>query len=540
MIPQKVIRTMASSREPRSKRFRKIGCALSVVQPSPISHLKTKTSADLSRTVIVRSLFLEITMKPIIPSILAFLAISLAGCTSVSITEQSISPVPAEKSTAPIAITGYWEGELDIGQSIPIVIGFTFGQPDQEGILPAALHIPQQGLKEMKISASVEELSLHITMDALMASYEGTYDDESGIIEGTFTQMGQSLPLMLRRAQASVQRKMQEPVPPYPYISEDLRFPQLAEGFSLAGTITRPEGSGPFPAVVLVSGSGSQDRDETLFGHKPFLLLADTLTRAGIVVLRYDDRGFAQSEGDASLATTFDLAVDTESAVAYLKTLPYVDQASIGIIGHSEGAIIAPIVAHRNKDIAFVVLMAGSGVDGIATLEDQTAAILRAQQAPENYIEQTVAANLAIYAVVIDEQKSLEQRKEEVAHILASMGLPSAQVEAQLGTLFSPWYRTFLVLDPSRYLGGLSIPVMILNGTKDTQVSADLQVSAIEKALREGGNLRFTTKIYDGLNHLFQPAITGAVEEYGVIEVTMDPQVLADIAWWVTEGRLQL
>ncbi|MDD3940991.1 MAG: alpha/beta hydrolase, partial [Sphaerochaetaceae bacterium] len=158
----------------------------------------------------------------------------------------------------------------------------------------------------------------------------------------------------------------------------------------------------------------------------------------------------------------------------------------------------------------------------------------------ENYIEQTVAANLAIYAVVIDEQKSLEQRKEEVAHILASMGLPSAQVEAQLGTLFSPWYRTFLVLDPSRYLGGLSIPVMILNGTKDTQVSADLQVSAIEKALREGGNLRFTTKIYDGLNHLFQPAITGAVEEYGVIEVTMDPQVLADIAWWVTEGRLQL
>lgn len=470
--------------------------------------------------------------------IIGILAILFTGCVATEVNSLEIDHM-SEQTSASMP-SGYWEGELDIGQKSALVIGFSFDGANQDGTISTTMHIPQQGLKGMEVSATFEHDTLRIAIDALQASYEGTGDAESGLIEGTFTQMGQSIPLRLRKTEASVQRKMQDPVPPYPYLAEDIRFTQQKEGFLLAGTITRPKGSGPFPAVVLVSGSGSQDRDETLFGHKPFLVLADALTRAGIVVLRYDDRGFAESAGDASAATTLDLADDAQAAVEYLKSLSYVDTTSIGIIGHSEGAIIAPIVARRNKDVSFLVMMAGSGVDGIATLKDQTAAILRAQKAPEAYIEQAVASNLAIYALVKDEQKSLEQRKAEVGVMLLSMGLTQAQVDAQAGALFSPWYRTFLTLDPSGYLGGLDIPVMILNGSKDTQVSASLHVPAIERALREGGNQRVTTKVYDGLNHLFQPAQSGSTEEYGIIEITIDPQVLADIPWWISEGRHQL
>lgn len=317
-------------------------------------------------------------------------------------------------------------------------------------------------------------------------------------------------------------------------------FTQKPEGFLLAGTITRPVGEGPFPSVVLISGSGAQNRDEELAGHRPFLVLADALTRSGIVVLRYDDRGFAESGGDASAATTLDFADDAESAVAYLKTLSYVDASSIGVIGHSEGAIIGPIVAQRNNDLDFLVLMAGPGVTGMEVLEDQTAAILRAQQAPEEVIAQAVSTNMAIYATVLDESLTLEERKASVLQTLVSLGLPSDAGKAQIGALFSPWYMTFLVLNPATYLQQLDIPVMILNGTKDTQVSALLHVPAIEAALLSGGNTRYTTKVYEGLNHLFQPAMTGSPEEYASIATTIDPQVLQDIASWIVNDRLQL
>ncbi|HCJ94875.1 MAG TPA: alpha/beta hydrolase, partial [Sphaerochaeta sp.] len=244
--------------------------------------------------------------------------------------------------------------------------------------------------------------------------------------------------------------------------------------------------------------------------------------------------------GDASDATSVDFADDAESAVNHLKTLPYVDAGNIGLLGHSEGAIIAPIVAQRNPGLAFLVLMAGSGVDGVAVLEDQTAAILRAQQAPEPYIAQAVEANMAIYAMILDESRTLEERKEAVLQTLLTFGLPEDQAKSQLSALFSPWYMTFLALDPSDYLKDLAMPVMVLNGTKDTQVSATLHVPAIEKALLDGGNTRYTTKVYEGLNHLFQPAETGAPEEYGTIETTIDPQVLEDISTWIVSERFQL
>ncbi len=469
--------------------------------------------------------------------VLALMIALNTGCTSMSedlpvSSTQSIVPT-METEVESTDLTGYWQGTLEVSPSATLVMGFTITS-SEEGAYDALLQIPSQGVKDMSVSSiRVEGTSLTIAMEALQASFSGTYERETARIVGTFVQMGQSLPLVLSLGEQQELTRPQDPKRPYPYLSEDMFFTQTTEGFQLAGTITRPEGEGPFPAVVLVSGSGPQNRDEALMGHRPFLVLADALTRSGIVVLRYDDRGFAQSGGDASSATTLDFADDAESAVQHLLSLPYVDAGNVGIIGHSEGAIIAPIVAQRNKEVDFLVLMAGSGVDGVAVLEDQSAAILRAQQAPEAIIEQTVRANRDIYATLLDESRTLQERKLAVLQALLSLGLPKESANAQISALFSPWYMTFLVLDPAFYLKDVDIPVMILNGTKDTQVSSSLNVPAIEAALLAGGNTRYTTKVYEGLNHLFQPAMTGSPEEYASIETTIEPQVLEDIASWI-------
>ncbi len=473
---------------------------------------------------------------------IAFLILIIAivtGCASMS-EESSGSPTPtdgpalAEENEA-IDLSGYWEGTLAISPVSSLTMGFVITGTE------AMLQIPSQGLKDYSVTSIRQEGALlTIEMEAMQASFSGTYDGATQQIVGTFTQMGQALPLVLSLSEQKEQSRPQDPQKPYPYISEDVFFTQSKEGFQLAGTITRPEGDGPFPAVILISGSGPQNRDEALMGHRPFLVLSDELTRSGIVVLRYDDRGFGESGGDASEATSLDFATDAESALTYLKGMPYVDSDNLGIIGHSEGAIIAPIVAQRDKDVDFLILMAGSGVDGVAVLEDQTAAILRAQQVPEPAIAQAVATNLAIYATVLDKSRPLEERKASVLQMLMSFGLPSEAAKAQISALFSPWYMTFLNLDPATYLQDLDIPVMILNGTKDTQVSASLHVPAIEEALLSGGNTRYTTKVYEGLNHLFQPATTGSPEEYALIETTLDEQVLQDISSWILEDRLKL
>ena len=463
--------------------------------------------------------------------LLGMLIALIPGCTTKTV-EQAIAPVPVEEERL-FDFSGYWEGSLAIGPTNSLAMGFTITSSG-EGTYEALLQIPSQGLRNFKVSSIHQEDNLlTIGMEQLQATFTGTYNPETQQIAGTFVQMGQSLPLVLDLGEVKENTRPQDPVKPYPYISEDMFFPQAPEGFRLAGTITRPEGDGPFPAVVLVTGSGAQNRDEELLGHRPFLVLADALTRSGIVVLRC---GAAMTVTHSSV----DFADDAESAVNHLKTLPYVDAGNIGLLGHSEGAIIAPIVAQRNPGLAFLVLMAGSGVDGVAVLEDQTAAILRAQQAPEPYIAQAVEANMAIYAMILDESRTLEERKEAVLQTLLTFGLPEDQAKSQLSALFSPWYMTFLALDPSDYLKDLAMPVMVLNGTKDTQVSATLHVPAIEKALLDGGNTRYTTKVYEGLNHLFQPAETGAPEEYGTIETTIDPQVLEDISTWIVSERFQL
>lgn len=461
----------------------------------------------------------------------------LTGCTSA--TEAYERPA-TESNTQFIDISGYWEGVLVVPRGTDLVLGFSLS--GQNNRYESTLSVPQQGIKSMDTSATVfDDGKLTIVMEALQATFTGTICPDGDGIAGTFSQRGYDIPLTLKKKEPpQPQQRIQDPVEPFPYVAEDVRFLQHPLNFMLAGTITRPPGDGPYPAVVLVSGSGSQNRDEEIMGHRPFLVLADALTRAGIVVLRYDDRGFAQSEGNAATATTVDLADDAESAVEFLRTQPYVDSGSIGIIGHSEGGIIGPIVAQRNSNVSFLVLMAGSGVSGISVLEDQTAAVLRAQGAPEEMIEHAVDMNMTVYHTILDESLSIDERKLHVSKLLRSAGLGQNEIEAQLATLFSPWYRAFLTLDPSSYLQKTDIPVLILTGTKDTQVSYSLHVPAIESALEAGGNSRFTTHVYEGLNHLFQPAATGTLEEYAVIETTIDPWVIQDIIHWILVERHQL
>ena len=464
----------------------------------------------------------------------------IIGC-STSIGEIPVESAPViEAQTGEVAmdLSGIWEGLLKVQPGVELKLLFII-EKTKDGYT-SMLNIPQQGVTGLPIDSTTFSASgeLEFVISSIKARFTGTLQALGGVamIEGTFEQSGFKFPLALAPSlQPMPAGKPQDPIPPYPYISEDVEFIQQPDGFTLAGTVTRPKAAGKYPAVVLVTGSGSQDRDEAIMGHRPFLVLSDALTKAGIVVLRYDDRGFAQSKGDASAATTMDFALDATSAFAFLTNQPYVDKTKVGILGHSEGGVIAPIVASNNQEVGFIILMAGTGVDGMEVLKDQTAAILRAQGAPEAYISQIVALNESIYRMIIEPSVDMEDQKQKVAAKLTSLGVGPEEVKAQIAALFSPWYRYFLMLDPADYLEKTRVPVLVLNGTKDIQVTSTLNVPAIEAALIRGGNTQSTTIVYEGLNHLFQPAQTGSVEEYASIEITIDPQVLNDIATWILQ-----
>lgn len=535
MIPRKVIPITELNREQRLKIFQMIGSARCVEPPSRIFHLKINISSLACRRTVhfYGPFFLEECMNRLLLVLIAMVMMTNFGCTTK--TEESMETVVQPAS--PIILEGYWEGDLAVQEQITLKLGFSITR-SQQGYT-AKLSVPQQGIKDLPIASTEydsETRFITFTIDTLQAVFSGTIETSTEpTITGTFEQSGMALPLILHKLESvpEIAARMQDPKPPYPYISEDVMFLQKIEGFELAGTITRPKENGRYPAVILISGSGQQDRDEAIMGHRPFLVLADALTRAGIVVLRYDDRGVGSSKGTLDTATSLDFADDAESALEYLTSLPFVDHERLGIIGHSEGGLIAPIIASRNSQVDFIVLMAAPGVDGIRVLEDQSAALLRAQGAPEAAIQQIVALNKQIYTIIIDESLPVEQRKAQVSQLLSLTGMTPEAIQNQLSALFSPWYMAFLTIDPAPYLSKVDIPTLILNGSKDTQVTASLNVPTIETILKESGNTEYTTKIYEGLNHLFQPATTGSVDEYASIETTIEPMVLEDIAEWI-------
>ncbi|MDH3225032.1 MAG: alpha/beta fold hydrolase, partial [Gemmatimonadota bacterium] len=349
---------------------------------------------------------------------------------------------------------------------------------------------------------------------------------------------------------AGAPTRPQDPEGPLPYHVEDVAFDNDDGGHRLAGTFTRPEGDGPHPAVILISGSGPQDRNEALVGHRPFLVLSDHLTRAGIAVLRFDDRGVGESTGDFATATSFDFASDVLAAVRYLTGRPDVDRDHIGLAGHSEGGLIAPIVATQTSDVAYIVLMAGPGVNGERILQAQSALISRATGLSEERIEVNAGYATRMYAVLKsdlssdDAMTALREIAEEQmagasAEELAASGITDENrdqvLQAQLGALNSPWFRSFLTYEPGETLEKVSVPVLAINGEKDLQVPYEENLREIEEALLRGGNTHYQIHAFPGLNHLFQQAETGHPQEYGSIEETWAPEAMELIAGWIKE-----
>ncbi|WP_452222907.1 alpha/beta hydrolase family protein [Lacinutrix chionoecetis] len=342
----------------------------------------------------------------------------------------------------------------------------------------------------------------------------------------------------------NAQNRPQEPKEPFNYTTEDVTFLNTkANNIELSGTLTLPNNIKKPTVAILISGSGPQDRNEALAGHKPFLVLADYLTNNGIAVLRYDDRGTAKSKGDFMSATTLDFATDAEAAVAYLKTRKNIDASKIGLIGHSEGGLIAPIVASNNKDVAYIVLLAGTGVDGKVILETQTRRAAELAGAPKVALDENEKLTNIIYGAV-QNNDDFESIKAEISSELKKYKAdnPTAQyaplitdefIEQQSNAIKSAWLQTFIKTNPQVYLEQTECPVLAINGSKDFQVLADLNLNAIESALEKGGNKDYTIKKLEGLNHLFQTAETGAAQEYATIEETFSPIALAVIKDWI-------
>jgi hypothetical protein len=363
-------------------------------------------------------------------------------------------------------------------------------------------------------------------------------------ITGTWMQSGMSLPLALKRTmKRPTAARPQTPGHPYPYQAEDVSYESLASGVRLAGTLTIPPGNGPFSAIILISGSGAQDRDETIFGHKPFLVLADDLTRRGFAVLRVDDRGVGGSTGSTMESTTEDLVQDVLAGVRYLKGRAEINAARIGLVGHSEGGLIAPLAAARSKEISFIGLLAAPGLPGDQILLRQTHDVLRSTGASDTDIERARATNARIYEMMKNEKDST-MLAQKVRAILTESGAGEsvdgqekepgsrAAIDGQIAMLTSPWFRFFVGYDPRPALRSVTCPVLVLHGEKDIQVAAAENQKEILKALREGGNSRVRATILPGLNHLFQSAQTGSIGEYGTIEETFAPAALEAIGSW--------
>jgi len=316
-----------------------------------------------------------------------------------------------------------------------------------------------------------------------------------------------------------------------PQSAQDVEFTNQAAGVRLSGTLTLPQGQGPFPAVILVSGSGPQNRDEEILGHKPFFVIADYLASRGIAALRYDDRGIGGSSGNFAAATTYDFAGDARAAVAFLSARPEIDPSKVGVVGHSEGGIIAALLGASDPAVSFVVMLAGPGIRGDKLLLSQNRALAEASGLDEGTIKEANLLNARLYAIAMEQGDEAETKAKIISALPAAVDGKTAGIIAD--QLLSPWIRTFLALDPSAALAALRIPLLAMNGTKDLQVPADENLKAIGLALDASGNKNYSLLELEGLNHLFQHAVTGLPNEYAAISETFAPEALAALGDWI-------
>lgn len=439
-------------------------------------------------------------------------------------------------------IAGQWYGQLKV-QGIQLRLVFNITQTDKG--LSATMDSPDQGAKGIPATAIFETPLLKIEIPVAKIAYEGTLGKDN-IIAGMFKQGGQSFPLNLSKIKIEKEKLLrpQEPTKPYPYHSEDISFANEKAGITLAGSLTLPTKEGVYPAVILISGSGPQNRNEELMGHKPFLVLSDYLTKNGIAVLRYDDRGTAMSKGDFKAATTADFATDVEAAIDYLKTRKETDKKKIGLIGHSEGGLIAPMVASHSKDVAYVVLLAGTGIPGDQLLLLQQKLVGKASGISDADLQKIEATNRNVFDIVkkstgpenlnADLTKYIGQALKENPNAAKPAGMSDDDfVQLQVSQITTPWMQYFIKYNPAQDLEKVTCPVLALNGEKDLQVPPKENLEAIKKALSKGGNKKSTIIELPNLNHLFQECKTGSPTEYATIEQTISPTALVEILNWL-------
>jgi pimeloyl-ACP methyl ester carboxylesterase len=469
--------------------------------------------------------------------------------------EQNPPAVPAK---GPV---GTWLGTIKLGAQEAHLVLRISRNPD--GSLVGKLDVVG-GAKDQPVDdLTWKDGRLRFARKVTNATYEGTIDPGEAEVSGFLRQGGRTLPLNFKRGDRAPEappraRRPQEPEKPYPYRAEEVGYENKSAGVKFAGTLTLPPGRGPFPAVLLITGAGPQDRDETVYAHKPFLVLADYLTRRGIAVLRVDDRGVGGSTGNTLQSTTEDFCGDALAGVAFLKSRKEINPREIGLVGHSEGGLIAPLAASRSADVAFVVMLAGTGLPGEELLVTQNAAVLRVDGAAEETIARDETLLRKTIAVAreggnrAEAAKKIEAIAGERARLLAGAVKKSAATgprepggkksefnekeafDADVAALvFTPWFRFFIDYDPRPALRKVRCPVLALNGDKDVEVVARENLPAIEKALKEGGNKDFTVLALPGLNHMFQTCKTGAGSEIFAIEETLAPAALKTVGDWI-------
>jgi len=445
------------------------------------------------------------------------------------------APAPAQDAPVPEVWTG--SAQLPGGAELAFTLTITRGETPS-----ATIDIPSQGAIGVPIQVESIDGNSYVLRIPPPANAEiaGTVNDQ-GDLAGVLRQAGMEFPFKLERSSAEEAgpKRPQTPRPPFPYDAVEVAFENPeAEGVTLAGTLTIPEGEGPFPAVVTATGSGPQDRDETLMGHKPFAVIADFLARRGVATLRVDDRGVGESTGDFQAATTDDFASDARAAVRFLTDRGEIDADRIGILGHSEGGLVAPMAAVASEDVAFVILLAGTAVDGGEILVSQQGAITRGMGAPEEAVA-TVRENMRAMVDALragDDSEAIEALTRVLAAQNPGAGPEQVDqiVESQRGLFLSPWMKRFVELDPASFLTRIDVPVLALFGERDVQVLPELNTGPLEAALASAPTDDVTILVLDGHNHLFQRATTGMSFEYAQIEETMSEKTLEIIASWIT------
>lgn len=437
--------------------------------------------------------------------------------------------------------TGIWLGSLKPAPDVELRIAITIKQGDN-GELSATLNSIDQGSQEIPCDVVTSENdNIKVAITKIGIEVEGPVDVKNNTWKSEFRQSGMKLPIDFARVDNLPGfNRPQTPVKPYPYNEEEVTYENAAAGVKLAGTLTYPKSGGPFPAVILLTGSGKQERDEEAFGHKVFLVLADYLTRQGLAVLRADDRGAGGSTGDFRNSTTGDFADDALAGVAYLKTLKEIDSSRIGLLGHSEGGMMAPIAAAKSPDVAFIVMFAGpgEGFDDIIVFQMEKQLKMTGMSADDLALQRSWHKSLyAVSKSDLDSTAAAEKIKSLFAKLTDNekkrLGWNEERLEKEIPGLLWPWWRYAMAYDPQATLRNVTCPVLAIIGDKDQQVPSQPNIPLIEKALREGGNKNYTVKEIPDKNHLFQTAKTGDESEYAKIEETISPDVLKLVADWI-------